>query len=190
MNTPAHAVLNLLVLARGGPPQAQLVVTAGALLPDTPMFIFYFAQRLILRTPEDVIWSQSYYQTSWQNFFDFFNSAPLIGLGLVVALVTKMRLWVLFFCSMGLHILADFPLHHDDAHRHFFPFSDWRFESPLSYWDPRYHGVLITSLEALLVAVGCVVIFKCAPQRGSRVLILLLAGTYMSYFAFAWLVWG
>ena len=190
MNTPAHAVFNLVVLARGGPPRAQLVVIAGALLPDTPMFIFYFIQRVILKTPESVIWSQSYYQASWQDFFDFFNSAPLIGLGLVVALVAKMRLSALFFLSMGLHIVADFPLHHDDAHRHLYPFSDWRFQSPLSYWDPRYHGVLIASLEALVVVLGCVVIFRCSPARASRVLIVLLVGTYMSYFLYAWLVWG
>ena len=119
-----------------------------------------------------------------------FNSAPLIGLGLAVALVAKARLWLLFFASMGLHILSDFPLHHDDAHRHFFPVSDWRFQSPLSYWDPRFHGVLIFSLEALVVALGCVVIFKCSGARSSRVLLGLLGGTYMAYFAYAWLVWG
>ena len=55
MNTPAHSVVNLLVLARGGSPRAQLVVTAGALLPDAPMFVFYFVERVIRNTPESVI---------------------------------------------------------------------------------------------------------------------------------------
>ena len=68
MDTPAHVVVNLLVVARGGPPRAQLVVTAGALLPDAQMFVFYFVQRMILKIPEDVIWSKSYYQTFSQNF--------------------------------------------------------------------------------------------------------------------------
>ena len=71
------------------------------------------------------------------------------------------------------------------------------FHSPIAVSKAHYligilviNGVLITSLEALVVALGCVVIFKCARQRGSRVMTLLLAGTYMSYFAFAWLEWG
>ena len=190
MNTPAHAVVNLLVLARGGSPRIQLVVTAGALLPDAPMFVFYFVERLIRKTPEVVIWSQSYYRESWQIFFDFFNSAPLIVLGLAVSLFLKIRAWPWFFASMGLHVLTDFPLHHDDAHRHLFPFSDWRFESPLSYWDPAHHGMAVSSLEALLVAVGCVVLLKCASARGSRTLVGLLAGAYVAYFGFAWVVWG
>lgn len=38
--------------------------------------------------------------------------------------------------SLLLHACADFPLHHDDAHRQFYSFSDFRFASPISYWGP------------------------------------------------------
>ena len=52
MNTPAHVVINLVILARGGPSRTQMVVVAGALLPDAPMFVFYFFERVVRKTPE------------------------------------------------------------------------------------------------------------------------------------------
>ena len=64
-------------------------------------------------------------------FFDCFNSLPFIGMGFLVALRVKSRAGQLVCLSMLLHVFGDLPLHHDDGHRHFFPFSDWRFESPV-----------------------------------------------------------
>ena len=55
------------------------------------------------------------------------------------------------FASVLFHSLADLPLHHDDGHRHFWPFSDFRFASPVSYWDPSHHGNSVLTIEAFLV---------------------------------------
>ena len=41
MNTPAHVVLNLLVLSPRDRPRLFTPVTLGAVLPDAPMFAFY-----------------------------------------------------------------------------------------------------------------------------------------------------
>jgi hypothetical protein len=60
----------------------------------------------------------------------------------------------LFCASALLHALCDFPLHAIDAHRHFLPFSQYRFISPLSYWDVRYHAQKVAVVESLLVLVG------------------------------------
>ena len=57
-----------------------------------------------------------------------------------------------FFGSMLLHALADLPLHAEDAHRHFLPFSHYRFISPISYWDVRYHAREVAIVETLVVA--------------------------------------
>jgi len=47
--------------------------------------------------------------------------------------------WALMACC--LHTLCDIPVHHDDGPLIFFPLNwDYRFRSPLSYWDPAYHG--------------------------------------------------
>jgi hypothetical protein len=63
------------------------------------------------------------------------------------------------FASMVLHSLGDLPIHHDDAHRHFFPFSEYCFISPISYWDPRYHGTIVSLVEILMVSGGSVYLF-------------------------------
>lgn len=190
MNTPAHAVVNLLILGRRAPPKVQLTIVAGSFLPDLPIIAFYFTEKVLRQTPEPIIWSQIYYRAGWQNFFDLFNSLPLIGVGIIIALYTRARTWVAFFAAMGLHALGDLPLHHDDAHRHLYPFSDWRFHSPVSYWDPRHYGGIVAPLECLLVVVGSVVIYRCAHSSASKALVLILGAVYLAFLGFAFSFWG
>jgi hypothetical protein len=78
MNTPAHIVLNLLCLGRRDEGQLIAPVIIGAILPDAPMFVFYFVEKVLRNTPEPIIWSKSYFETHWQNLIDLFNSVPLI----------------------------------------------------------------------------------------------------------------
>jgi len=89
MNTPAHGIVNLLFLGRQQHTATQLAVLAGAVLPDAPIFLLYFVEKVIRRTPERIIWSQVYFQDHWQNFIDLFNSLPLMIIGLIVAVGAK-----------------------------------------------------------------------------------------------------
>ena len=93
MNTPAHAVLNLLVLGRRERPELLSPIALGALTPDLPMVWFYFREKVLCGTPEVVIWSESYFAPGWQRLFDLFNSLPLIALGAAVAWALKARGW-------------------------------------------------------------------------------------------------
>ncbi|MGB5972116.1 MAG: hypothetical protein WBG38_02300, partial [Nodosilinea sp.] len=62
------------------------------------------------------------------------------------------RFWIGFVgASMVLHHLADLPLHHDDAHQHFWPLSSVRFISPVSYWDADHFGQIGATVELVLV---------------------------------------
>jgi hypothetical protein len=131
--TPAHALVNWLILGRRDRPQTTAAIVAGSLFPDLPMFAFYAYQKL-LRTPDSDIWGRVYFDSAWQAFFDVFNSIPLIALCLLVTWRLAAIRWTVLFAAMGLHVVFDLPLHQDDAHRHFFPLSDWRFVSPVSYW--------------------------------------------------------
>ncbi len=153
MNTLGHVVFNLLAVGRGrGQPWAPIL--AGALLPDLPMLVMYAVERGLLGTSELLIWRERYFAPGWQLFVDAFNSLPLIAAGWFLARRRGSPFLRVMFLSMGVHAGVDLLVHHDDAHRHFLPFSDWRFVSPVSYWDPRHFGQLFLAAEMTMVVVG------------------------------------
>ncbi len=61
---------------------------------------------------------------------------------------------MVFCVSIICHCLLDLPVHHDDAHRHFFPLSNYRFISPFSYWDVNHYGRVVAAIELLLVLIA------------------------------------
>jgi len=190
VNTPAHVFLNELVLARSSWRPHWKAVLLGAALPDLPLVAFYAYQRLFGTLPEAGIWSQAYFEPSWQALFDAFHSFPLILLGALLAWRLSCRPGVVCFASMGLHSLTDFLVHHADAHAHFFPLSSWRFRSPVSYWDPAYHGQFMMAGEILLVLVGSYVLTRAHQPKGVRLVGAGILALYVSFAAYAFAVWG
>ncbi len=193
MNTPAHVVFSLVLLGRPNAWRYAVIISIGALLPDTVMFVFY-AWHKVAGTPESVIWSQSYYKPGWQNLIDLFNSIPLIGLALIYSCWRRNNLFALLFSSMLAHCLLDLPVHHDDAHRHFYPFSNWRFESPLSYWDRNHYGGVVGALEVSGFIIATIWLWRFHPSsqmtanRPSRLRLILIA-TLLVYAIFFWFVY-
>ncbi|MEM9451791.1 MAG: hypothetical protein AAGA75_25135 [Cyanobacteria bacterium P01_E01_bin.6] len=183
-------MVNLFFMGRQQGLAIQLAIVTGAILPDIPIFVFYFVEKILRKTPERIIWSQVYFQENWQNFIDVFNSLPLMVLGLAISIWGKSTVVIALFISMMLHIAGDLPLHHDDAHRHFLPFSNWRFISPVSYWDPRHYGNIVVPLEILAVIVSCVVLFLSYDSLSARALIGTIGSSYLIYFIYVFTVWG
>ena len=190
MQTPSHSIINLLMLGQGKPPFVQAAIIIGSILPDAPMFLFYFVEKVINRTPEMQIWQESYYIESWQNFFDIFNSLPFIVVGFAFMWWRQSSVGMALFASMALHCLGDLPLHHDDGHRHFFPFSDWRFESPVSYWDPRHHGNIVAPIELTIAFVGCVILFFSYESWIGKGAIATIGISYAAFIVYALRVWA
>lgn len=178
MNTPTHIAVNLLLLGRQDKDQVITPIILGAILPDLSMFTFYFFEKVILGTPETIIWSQSYYQAPWQNLSALSNSIPLGILGLLFVSWKRSHWGFLLFSSILLHLLTDLPLHNEDAHRHFFPLSDWRFYSPISYWDPSHYGNIIGILEIILVSVCCVTLLRTYDSSFGK---FIIGGLFLSY---------
>lgn len=57
--------------------------------------------------------------------------------------------WLMIGCM--LHTLCDIPVHHDDGPLLFFPLNwDYRYMSPISYWDPARYGRPFVIFEHLL----------------------------------------
>jgi len=103
-----------------------------------------------MRIPQANLWGEVYWQADWQSVFAIGNSVPLYLCILLIAYLARRQTaatwpqWLsLFACAAILHITADFPVHSDDAHPHFWSFSDWRFHSPLSYWNDDPHGLWV-----------------------------------------------
>lgn len=182
MKTPSHAILNLALLGKPHLPQANLPIVLGAILPDIPIFIFYFWAKLVLQLPETQIWSEAYYQPFWQNIIALFHSIPLAAIGGLFAYYRGWQIGQIFFLSLVLHSLLDLPVHNDDAHRHFFPFSNYRFISPLSYWDSKHHGDLVSFIETLLVLGATVYNFGLVQSRiGKGLMIAINLLYWLSY---------
>jgi hypothetical protein len=82
------------------------------------------------------------------------------------------------FSSALLHVAFDLPLHHEDAHRHFFPLSEWRFASPVSYWNPAYHRHIGALFETAVVTASSALLWPRFTSRGQRALLVLLPVLY------------
>ena len=89
------------------------------------------------------------------------------------------------FISMVMHSLLDLPVHNDDAHRHFFPFSDYRFISPFSYWDVNHYGAIVAFVEMSLVLASTVYLFSAFRSYWVRGLMVSVNVVYLfGYFRF------
>ena len=160
MNTPSHYVFNLALMGTVLTPEAKVAITIGSMLPDAPIFAFYLVAKLVQKLPEKQIWNEAYYEPFWQNIIALFHSIPVAAIAIPVCLYFRWKMAAFLFASMILHDLLDLPVHNEDAHRHFFPFSDYRFISPISYWDPQHHAVFVALGELLLVLVATPFVFK------------------------------
>ena len=190
MDTGAHIICNLVVQSRSSESRIFAAVLVGAVLPDLPIMLFYAWESLVMNSAESEIWSELYFKPGWQNFFDTFNSLPLIVVLLALGIYFKKQLVSVLALSMALHVLLDLPFHHDDAHRHFFPFSDWRFFSPVSYWDPKFHGDVMHIVQITIVIIGLVVLWLRHPGRLEKATLAFLGVGYLLFQVFVATVWS
>lgn len=189
MNTPGHYILNLALLGKTIAPQYNSAIAIGAILPDVPIFIFYLVAKYIYQLPEAKIWLEAYYEPVWQNTIALFHSIPLAAIGAIIFYRWDIKPGMILCLSMICHSLLDLPVHHDDAHRHFFPFSNYRFISPFSYWDINHYGRIIALIEmSLVLAVNSLVmgLLNSPFTKGIVILIDLfyLLGYYRFYLKF------
>ena len=188
MHTPAHVAASLLIWRKAANWKETLAVIAGAILPDASMFLFYGYQKLIGST-EHEIWSKLYFQDSWQLFFDVFNSIPIFLVLAIFAHFTGRRILFLVVASAFVHVLCDFPLHNDDAHRHFLPLTHWRFNSPVSYWDPKHFGVYTIIVELLFAVSSSFYLAVGDFKRSVRVTAGCVLGLYALVFLAGFSYW-
>jgi hypothetical protein len=165
MITTTHILIAGAVLTRRDAPRKQnMLAFFGGFFPDMSVFIMVAFSALtgigrgnMWRSPDGMYW-----QEPWQSFSAISNSIPLyaflIILGWMLAMYVPLyryywRLLGVFAAGALLHVIADFPVHTDDAHVHFWPITDWRFFSPVSYYQRSHYGDIVSAIE-LVVGLG------------------------------------
>ena len=176
MNTPSHGILNLALLTTPAYPEATLSIVVRAILPDMLMFAMYFWAKCVRRQPEKQIWTEIYYQPLWQNLTHAFHSIPLKIIGIAIAYYLGYWQLTILLISALAHSFLDFPI--DDAHRHFYPFSNYCFISLISYWNPKYHGRVVSFIERLLVLSATIYLFPLQDSWVSQSLLIIVNIVY------------
>lgn len=185
VNTATHVMVASALLSRRNQNSRNRWVIAGALFPDVSIFLLYIWARFIQSTPEAMIWQQLYWQEPWQLMSAVSNSLPLAAGLLLVGRWRYRTPVVVFALALVTHFVLDFPFHADDAHRHFWPFSNWRFHSVFSYWDTAHYASTIMVVEIVLIGLAGLVLwrrFRGWLVRGIILLTLLVyAGVYIYF---------
>ena len=153
------------LLTKSGDQRRNWVVLAGALLPDLSIFALVGWARLVENLPHRQIWREIYWQEPWQTLSAISNSFVI---WVCIALLAYWLGWriVMFLASAVLiHLCLDFPFHAADAHKHFWPLTDWRFQSPLSYLNDHHHARWVGALELGLVLISMAVLWQRFHNR-------------------------
>lgn len=175
MNTPAHLIIGA---AAFGQPNARAVTWAaivGGFLPDLSLYLLAGVSIFVLGISPGRVFDELYFSDTWQQIFAVDNSFILWGIAFGLAIWRRVP-WAVALCGAALlHLALDFPLHNDDARMHFWPLTDWKFISPISYWEGARGGDIVNAIELALVAVLTVCLFRRFRDWGFRAVFAALA---------------
>lgn len=170
MNTTAHLLIG--VASFGNPNQRRVTVAAiaGALIPDLSLYALVGFSIVVMGIEPSVVFKELYYSDTWQTVFSIDNSFILWGGVLTLGIVRRIPWLIALGGAALLHIGADFMLHNEDARAHFWPLSQWKFFSPISYWDSQFHANWVAPIEGLLCVAITVYLFRQYAHYGVRTL--------------------
>lgn len=183
MITPSHIIYSW-ALAKKTEKVSQnnrkrtVAIVLGALFPDTPTYLFFIVYGLILGYSGPVMWDNLYYNSGWAIPITLTHSFIIWPLLIGISSYAGWKLVKWFSLSAFFHSLVDFCVHTDDAYRHFWPLSDWKFQSPISYYNPAEYGLYVGALDSLFVLGLLGYLFTIYAGRW-RLLILAVGALYV-----------
>ena len=209
--TQTHTLIAAALLAKPRrPAKHNVAILLGSLAPDAAVFALFIWSKFA-GIPERQLWREVYFSEPMLTYTAIVNSLPLYLAVLLVGifwvktsrqklpagesrqqnksirvLATSSALG-LFALAAITHLFGDFPFHASDAHPHFWPFTDWRFHSSISYWDRRHHGDLFSLIEAFAGVCLSVVLFLRFKSKWIRAMTLIAICAYLAvpaYFHF------
>lgn len=174
--TPSHLLLNWAILGNKNETTTERsAILFGALMPDVGVWIFslWFFSTIGMQFGD--VWESYYWTPSINVWFNLAHSLVLLPTIALCGYLFNKRLVFLFGMSATMHALCDFFLHADDAYTNFLPFTDWRFVSPVSYWDPAHYGTIFAPVESCIVIIAIFYLYKRVTARYAKVLLILTA---------------
>lgn len=195
MISQTHILLASTLLAKPNQKLRNCAVLIGAFVPDLAIYALFVWSK-IAGVPESTVWGKLYWQEPWTTYTAAGNSIPLYLTLLMLSVLAlrnvkgafKFGLFAAFFSLAALtHIATDLPVHVADAHQHLWPLSDWKFRSPISYWDPNHHGRTFMLFEAALGIIMSIILFKRFKNIFVRVTLFTACVAYVGvpvYFRF------
>lgn len=170
MQTQSHVIINAFLgkqLEKRGIRPMYWALTIGSFMPDIPLAILSIGYIALFQTfghetageaasyAFDVLFFENPFWLASHNLFH----APLMIL-LYLAIGTyfgfrktyRIGLWIFWFAIGNLlHSIIDILTHHSDGPLVFFPLNwDYRFPSPISYWEVEYYAIEFTIFEVSL----------------------------------------
>lgn len=183
MQTQTHIFLALALFAKAGKPLRNRAVLAGAMATDLFIYLGFLWFVTIKGQSAQIFFRDTYFDPLMQFWSALSNSLPLYAALAIAAYAARARKWgeaVWVFALAGLTQAAlDLPVHAEDAHRHFWPLSDFRFISPVSYWDPNHFGRIIGPLDAALGLLCIFIVWQKFPKLWVRIVLGVFAALYI-----------
>ena len=194
MMSPTHSLLALAMLAKQGERPRNWAVFIGSIIPDLAIYLWAPYQRYVNGVSGKQLWGELYFAPPMQNLIAYFNSIPIYAALAMLGFYARAKLWgqllLMFALAALIHMATDFPVHAEDAYRHFWPLTDWRFYSPLSYWDTNHHAAWVGLIDVAIAAISGLVLWSRFPARRFsalwvRIVLALLAIGYLLFAIFA-----
>ncbi|MEY1556449.1 cobalamin biosynthesis protein CobQ [Yoonia sp. R2331] len=180
MMSQTHLIFGMAAFGKPENSRITLAALAGSFIPDASLYLLAGAHLFVLNTPPQVVFGQLYYSESWQAIFRIDNSIVLWAITLMLGIMFRAKVVIALCGAALLHLFLDFPLHNDDARAHFWPITDWKFISLVSYWDSRYYGHIVGPVEVAASLVACVWLFVRFRKRWERGVIAVLTALQLA----------
>ena len=146
----------------------------GAIVPDLPYVLMFAAASL--RAGPGIVTDLALWDALWRNpVVSALHSFVPWGVVLLGTVVLRQARYprlgpiaersIALVLGWGSHVVLDMLTHRSDGYPIFWPLSAYRFPTPISYWEPAFHGVAFSLIcDGAIVAAS----FRLAADRLRR----------------------